>query len=39
MIFERNVNTNLEINNLMDLQKLKPFIDNGMKVNYIIVLM
>lgn len=25
---------NLEINNLMDLNKLKPFIENGMKVNY-----
>ncbi len=34
MIFECSVNTNLEINNLMDLHKLKPFIDNGMKVNY-----
>ncbi len=34
MIFECSVNTNLEINSLMDLHKLKPFIDNGMKVNY-----
>ncbi len=34
MIFECNVNTNLEINNLMDLQKLRSFIDNGRKVNY-----
>lgn len=34
MIFECNINTNLEINNLMDLNKLKPFIENGMKVNY-----
>lgn len=34
MIFECNINTNLEINNLMDLNKLKPLIDNGMNVNY-----
>lgn len=34
MIFKCDINTNLEINNLMDLKKLQPFIDNGMKVNY-----
>lgn len=34
MIFECNINTDLEINNLMDLHKLKPLINNGMKVNY-----
>lgn len=34
MIFECNINTDLEINTLMDLSKLKPLIDNGLKVNY-----
>ena len=34
MIFECNINTNLEINNLMDLNKLQPLIENGIRVNY-----
>ena len=34
MIFECNINTNLEINDLMDLNKLQPLIQNGIRVNY-----
>ena len=33
MILECSINTDLKINNLMDLTKLKPLIENGLKVN------
>lgn len=33
MLFECNINAKLEINSVMDLNKLKPLIENGLKVN------
>ena len=33
MLLECNINTDLEITSIMDLNKLKPLIENGLKVN------
>jgi hypothetical protein len=34
MILECNLNTDIEINTLNDLSKLKPLMENGLKTNY-----